>query len=195
LSFISGTPRSDVLLFPEAIDDYVSQDNPVRFIDAFVDNLDLHQLGFLRTTPAHTGRPAYNPSDLLKLYIYGYTNRLRSSRSLERECVRNLELLWLMRKLAPDFKTIADFRKENPDAIKQVCRQFTLLCKRLELFGGEFVAIDGSKFKAQNSKRKNFTREKLDKAIKDIDKINDYLSELDEADEQESEVNRPTAGR
>ena len=132
-------------------------DNPVRFIEAFVDNLDLHELGFSRTTPAHTGRPAYSPADLFKLYIYGYINRLRSSRLLERESHRNLELLWLMRKLTPDFKTIADFRKDNADAIKKVCRQFTLLCKRLELFGGEFVAIDGSKFKAQNSKRRNFT--------------------------------------
>jgi transposase len=193
LSFIKGTPRCDVLLFPEAFDDYVSDDNPVRFIEAFVDNLHLHQLGFSRTTPAHTGRPAYSPADLLKLYIYGYINRTRSSRLLERECSRNLELIWLMRKLTPDFKTIADFRKDNTEAIKQVCRQFTLLCKRLELFGGEFVAIDGSKFKAQNSKRRNFTAEKLDKAIKEIDaKINDYLSELDEADEQEAEVKRPT---
>jgi transposase len=196
LSFIKGTPRSDVLLFPEAIDDYVTADNPVRFIEAFVDNLDLQELGFSRTRPAHTGRPAYSPSDLLKLYIYGYLNRLRSSRLLERDCSRNLELLWLMRKLAPDFKTIADFRKDNAQAIKHVCRQFTMLCKRLDLFGGEFVAIDGSKFKAQNSKRRNFTREKLDKTIKEIDKkIQDYLSELNEADEQEADVKTPTADK
>ncbi len=136
MTFIKSTPRSDVLLFPEAIDDYVSDDNPVRFIEAFVDNLDLNQLGFSRTTPARTGRPAYSPSDLLKLYIYGYINRLRSSRLLERECSRNLELLWLMRKLRPDFKTIADFRKDNAEPIKKVCREFTLLCKRLELFVG-----------------------------------------------------------
>jgi transposase len=194
LSFIKGTPRCDVLLFPEAIDDYVSDDNPVRFIEAFVDNLDLNELGFSRTQPAHTGRPAYDPADLLKLYIYGYINRLRSSRLLERECSRNLELLWLMRKLRPDFKTIADFRKDNAEPIKKVCREFTLLCKRLELFGGEFVAIDGSKFKAQNSKRRNFTREKLDKSIKEIDaKIQGYLDELDEADEQEAEVKPTTA--
>jgi transposase len=151
LSFIKGTPRSDVLLFPEAIDDYVTDDNPVRFIEAFVDNLDLQQLGFSRTTPAHTGRPAYAPADLLKLYIYGYLNRTRSSRLLEREANRNLELIWLMRKLKPDFKTISDFRKDNAAAIKKICREFTLLCKGLELFGGELVAIDGSKFKAQNS--------------------------------------------
>jgi transposase len=194
LSFIKGTPRSDVLLFPEAIDDYVEDDNPVRFIEAFVDNLDLPHLGFSRTQPAHTGRPAYSPADLLKLYIYGYINRLRSSRNLERECFRNLELIWLMRKLRPDFKTIADFRKDNAEAIKKICRQFTLLCKRLELFSGELVAIDGSKFKAQNSKKRNFTSEKLDKSIKGIDaKIKDYLDQLDEADQQEAGVKSPTA--
>jgi transposase len=181
------------LLFPEAIDDYVSNDNPVRFIEAFVDNLDLEELGFSRTAPAHTGRPAYSPSDLLKLYIYGYINRTRSSRLLEKESHRNLELIWLMRKLTPDFKTIADFRKLNTDPIKRVCREFTLLCKRLELFSGEMVAIDGSKFKAQNNKKRNFTSEKLDKTIKQIDqKIKDYLDQLDEADEQEAEVKPPT---
>jgi transposase len=182
------------LLFPEAFDDYVSEDNPVRFIEAFVDSLDLHELGFSRTQPAQTGRPAYDPSDLLKLYIYGYINRIRSSRLLERETHRNLELIWLMRKLTPDFKTIADFRKNNADAIKEVCREFTLLCKRLDLFGGEIVAIDGSKFKAQNSKSRNFTDKKLDRAIKEMDKkIQSYLDELDEADEQEAEVKTPTA--
>jgi len=194
LTFIKGTPRSDVLLFPEAIDDYVSDDNPVRFIEAFVDNLDLEELGFSRTTPSHTGRPAYAPADLLKLYVYGYLNRTRSSRGLERECLRNIELIWLMRKLRPDFKTIADFRKDNADAIKKVCREFTLLCKRLELFGREFVAIDGSKFKAQNSKRRNFTAKKLDEVSKELDaKIKDYLDRLDEADQQEAEVKTPTA--
>jgi transposase len=194
LSFIKGTPRSDVLLFPQAIDDYISADNPVRFIDAFVDGLNLQELGFSRTQPAHPGRPAYDPADLLKLYIYGYTNRTRSSRLLERETHRNLELIWLMRKLTPDFKTIADFRKVNAVAITKVCREFTLLCKRLELLGGELVAIDGSKFKAQNSKGRNFTDKKLDQAIKEIDKkIQSYLDELDEADEQESSVKSPTA--
>ena len=194
MSFIKGTPRSFVLLFPEAIDDYVSEDNPVRFIEAFVDGLDLHGLGFSRTTPAQTGRPAYSPADLLKLYIYGYINRTRSSRSLERETHRNLEVIWLMRKLRPDFKTISDFRKDNAVAITKVCREFTLLCKRLELFGGELIAIDGSKFKAQNSKSRNFSDKKLDRAIKEIDKkIQSYLDELDEADEQESEVKTPTA--
>ena len=194
MSFIQGTPRSEVLLFPEAIDDYVTDDNPVRFIEAFVDNLDLHELGFSRATPAPTGRPAYSPADLLKLYIYGYLNRTRSSRLLEKECSRNLELIWLMRKLRPDFKTIADFRKDNAAAIKQVCRQFTLICKRLALFGGELVAIDGSKFKAQNSKRRNFTVKKLDESIKEIDaKIESYLRQLDEADQKEAEVKALTS--
>ena len=194
MTFIKGTPRSDVLLFPEAIDDYVSGDNPVRFIDAFVDNLDLEELGFSRTQPAQTGRPAYSPADLLKLYIYGYINRTRSSRLLEKESHRNLEVIWLMRKLHPDFKTIADFRKDNAEAIKKVCREFTLVCKRLELFGGELVAIDGSKFKAQNSKRRNFTANKLDEVMKETDaKIKDYLDRLDEADQQEADVKTPTA--
>lgn len=194
MTFIKGTPRSDVLLFPEAIDDYVTDDNSVRFIEAFVDNLDLEALGFSRTQPAHTGRPAYSPADLLKLYVYGYLNRTRSSRSLEKECSRNVELIWLMRKLKPDFKTIADFRKDNTEAIKRVCREFTLLCKRLELFGREFVAIDGSKFKAQNSKRRNFTAKKLDEEIKELDaKVKDYLDLLDEADRQEADVKAPTA--
>lgn len=194
MSFIKGTPRCDVLLFPEAIDDYVTDDNPVRFIEAFVDSLDLNLLGFSRAAPAHTGRPAYSPADLLKLYIYGYINRTRSSRLLERESHRNLELIWLMRKLTPDFKTIADFRKDNTEALKKVCREFTLLCKRLELFGRELVAIDGSKFKAQNNKKRNFTVEKLGKTIKGMDeKIISYLSQLDEADRQESEVKTPDA--
>lgn len=194
MSFIQGTPRSEVLLFPEAIDDYVTDDNPVRFIEAFVDNLDLHELGFSRAIPAPTGRPAYSPADLLKLYIYGYLNRTRSSRLLEKECSRNLELIWLMRKLRPDFKTIADFRKDNAEAIKQVCREFTLICKRLALFAGELIAIDGSKFKAQNSKRRNFTAKKLDESIKEVDaKIESYLRQLDEADQKEAAVKAPTA--
>ena len=194
MSFIKGTPRSDVLLFPEAIDDYVSDDNPVRFIEAFVNNLDLKEPGFSRTSPADTGRPAYHPADLLMLFIYGYLNRVRSSRMLERECSRNLELVWLMRKLRPDFKTIADFRKDNTDAIKEVCRNFTLLCKKMDLFSGEFIAIDGSKFKAHNSKRRNFTAKKLDLIIKEVDEtISSYLDELAESDERDKGIGDPTA--
>jgi transposase len=194
MPYISGTSRTEVLLFLEAIDDYISAENPVRFIGAFVNSLDLVALGFTCATPAHTGRPPYDPADLLRLYIYGYLNRVRSSRLLERESQRNVEVMWLMGKLTPDFKTIADFRKDNLQAIKAVCREFTLLCRKLELFGGELVAIDGSKFKAVNSKRRNFNEKKLERAIRAIDeKIESYLKELDEQDEQEPEVKSPTA--
>jgi transposase len=193
MRYIQGTPREEVILFPQAIDDYISQDNPVRFIDAFVYSLDLKNLEFSHSTPSHTGRPAYNPADLLKLYIYGYINRIRSSRMLEKECQRNLELMWLVRKLSPDFKTIADFRKDNLGAIKQVCREFSVVCKGLELFGCELIVVDGSKFKAVNSKKRNFNAKRLEKAIKKIDaKIEKYLKELEEQDKRGSEVKIPT---
>lgn len=136
MSYTRGADRSEVLLFPETIDDYIPEDNPFRFVDAFVLNLDLAKLGFTRATPVATGRPAYGPADLLKLYIYGYLNRVRSSRMLEREATRNVEVMWLLRKLTPDFKTIADFRCDNLEAIKAVCREFTLLCQKLDLFSG-----------------------------------------------------------
>jgi transposase len=178
MSYIRGADRSESLLFPEAIDDYITEDNPCRFIDAFVSSLDLVAVDFTRATPASTGRPAYDPADLLKLYIYGYLNRTRSSRMLEREAQRNVEVMWLISKLAPDFKTIADFRKDNLASIKAVCREFTLLCKRLELFGGELVAIDGSKFRAVNSRKRNFNRERLSRLIQQIDeKVAAYLAE------------------
>src|SRR5258705_11895858 len=180
---IQGVQRDAVLLFPPSLDEYITDDNPVRFIDAFVDQLDLQELGFLRAVAAPLGRPAYHPRDLLKLYIYGYLNRLRSSRLLERETRRNLELMWLLKKLTPDFKTIADFRKDNLQPIQKVCRTFTLLCKELNLFGGELVAIDGSKFKPVNNRKRNFTDEKLTKALRHIDqKIAEYLQALDTAD-------------
>jgi len=182
---IHGAPRDEVLLFPPSLDEYITDDNPVRFIDAFVDQLDLHQLGFSRAVASPLGRPAYHPSDLLKLYIYGYLNRLRSSRLLERETRRNVELIWLLKKLTPDFKTIADFRKDNLLPIQKVCREFTLLCKALDLFGAELLAIDGSKFKAVNNRKRNFTAEKLAKALEHIDeKIAEYLQALDTADSQ-----------
>jgi transposase len=182
---IHGAPRDEVLLFPPSLDEYITNDNPVRFIDAFVDQLDLHQLGFLRAVASPLGRPAYHPSDLLKLYIYGYLNRLRSSRLLERETRRNVELIWLLKKLTPDFKTIADFRKDNLLPIQKVCREFTLLCKAVDLFGGELLAIDGSKFKAVNNRKRNFTAEKLANALEHIDeKIAEYLQALDTADSQ-----------
>jgi transposase len=180
---IQGTTRDEVLLFPPSLDEYITDDNPVRFIDAFVDQLDLHQLGFTRAVASPLGRPAYHPADLLKLYIYGYLNRLRSSRLLERETRRNVELMWLLKKLTPDFKTIADFRKDNLVPIQKVCREFTLLCKQLDLFGGELVAVDGSKFKAVNNRKRNFTDEKLSKALVHIDaKIAEYLQALETAD-------------
>lgn len=140
--------REQKLLLPEAVEDYIAPESSVRFIDAFVGTLDLKALGFARAVPADTGRPSYDPGDLLRLYLYGYLHRVRSSRLLEKECHRNLEVLWLLRTLKPDFKTIADFRKDNKQPLQQTCREFTLLCKKLNLFGGELVAIDGSKFKA-----------------------------------------------
>ena len=193
MDYIQGTPREQSLLFPEVIDDYITEDNPVRFIDAFVDSLDLEDLGFQRSQPALTGRPPYDPGDLLKLYIYGYLNRIRSSRRLEKEASRNVELMWLLHKLTPDFKTIADFRKDNHKAFKHVFCQFTLLCRELDFFGGELLAIDGSKFKAVNSKHRNFTKSKLKKRLEEIDaKIDKYISELDAADQQEADCPKPT---
>ena len=155
---ISGIDRSQVLLLPEAVDDYVGRDNPVRFIDAFVDGLDLAAAGFERAAPKATGRPGYDPADLLKLYIYGYLNRVRSSRRLEAESKRNLEVIWLLRRLSPDFKTIADFRRINRAAFRQVFREFVRLCRELELFGRELVAVDGTRIKAVNSRERNFTK-------------------------------------
>ncbi len=155
MNFIQGSDRNQILLLPESIDEFIQPDNPVRFVEAFVDSLSLPELGF-KSLPS-TGRPPYNPADLLKLYLYGYLNSVRSSRRLENECHRNLEVLWLLKKLLPDFKTIADFRKDNPDTLRSVCRQFTLLCKNLNLFAGELVAIDGSKFKAVNANSKNIS--------------------------------------
>ena len=194
MSYIEGIARNQLILFPEAIDGYIEEDNPVQFVDAFVDSLGLEGLGFRYSRPEATGRPPYNPADMLKLYLYGYLNRIRSSRSLEKETHRNVELMWLLKKLSPDFKTIADFRKDNKKAIKQVCREFTLLCKRLELFGGELIAIDGSKFRAVNSKKRNFNEAKLKKAIREIDeKINGYLIELDDNDKEEAHISRSDA--
>jgi len=195
MQHIEGSDRDQLTLFPEALDDYIAQDNPVRFLDAFVDALDLAALAFTHALLKDTGRPPYHPADLLKLYVYGYLNRLRSSRLLEREAGRNLELMWLLQRLTPDFKTIADFRKDNRKAIRQVCRQFTLFCRQLDLFGGELVAIDGSKFKAQNAKGRNFTQKKLKRHLKDLDKkIDGYLQELDQADEEEKDTpDKPNA--
>lgn len=186
MGYIQGENRKQTLMFPEVLEDYITEENAVRFIDVFIEGLDLSEMGFERAIPEETGRPPYHPGDLLRLYVYGYLNRTRSSRQLEREAGRNVELMWLMRKLRPDFKTIADFRRDNPQAIKKVCREFTLWCKKLELFGGELVAIDGSKFHAVNSPKRNFTKKKLRRMIQEIDgKIDQYLKELDRQDKQE----------
>jgi transposase len=186
MSFIEGCDRRQPVLFPEVLDDYVGEENPVRFIDAFVGSLDLEALGFLRAVPAETGRPGYDPRDLMALYVYGYLYGIRSSRKLERETHRNVELMWLVGRLRPDFKTIADFRRDNKGALRQACRQFTLLCKRLDLFGAELVAIDGSKFRAVNSRDRSFPRAKLTELIASIDRrIESYLDQLDQQDETE----------
>ena len=167
--FIEGEDRRQVTLLPECLDDYLGEDNPVRVVDAFVDELNLDELGFEGAQPAVTGRPSYHPAVLLKIYIYGYLNRVQSSRRLERECQRNIELVWLNGRLMPDFKTIADFRKDNGEAIRKVCREFVLLCRRLELFSEASVAIDGSKFKAVNTRDRNFTQAKMQRRLVQID--------------------------
>jgi transposase len=183
--FVVGDDRSQSTLFPERLEDYLSEDNPVRAIDVFVDELDLAGLGFGGVAPEVTGRPAYHPATLLKIYVYGYLNRVQSSRRLERECQRNIELVWLTGRLMPDFKTIADFRKDNGEAIRKVCREFVVLCRRLELFGEAGVAIDGSKFKAANTRDRNFTQAKMQRRLAQIDEsIARYLSQLDSADRQ-----------
>ena len=181
--FVEGEDRGQSTLFPERLDDYIADDNPVRVIDVFVNELDLGELGFERVHPQATGRPGYHPATLLKLYIYGYLNRIQSSRRLERETHRNVELIWLTGRLMPDFKTIADFRKDNGKAIRQVCREFIELCRRLELFTQAVVAIDGSKFKAVNSKERNDTRASMKRRIARVEEhIERYLSLLDDAD-------------
>jgi len=186
MRYIKGIEREQTILFPESIDEYVGDDNLVRFIDAFVDTLDNVELGFTYSQPKETGRKAYNPSSMLKLYIYGYTQRIRSSRRLESETIRNVEVMWLMEKLSPDFKTIADFRKDNIDSLKKVFREFTLLCKKMNLFGKELAVIDGSKFKAVNSKAKCFTKGFLKSEIKEIDaKIDKHLKEIEIIDKEE----------
>ena len=183
--FIQGEDRFQATLFPERLDDYVAEDSAVRVIDVFIDELDLSGMGF-KTQPNETGRPAYHPTTMLKLFVYGYLNRVHSSRRLEREAQRNVELMWLTGRLAPDFKTIADFRKDNGVPIRLVCRQFVILCRNLNLFANAFVAIDGSKFKAVNNRDRNFTRAKMKRRIAEADAtIERYLQQLAEADRQE----------
>jgi len=183
--FIQGEDRFQATLFPERLDDYVAEDSACRVIDVFIDELDLSGMGF-KTQPNETGRPAYHPTTMLKLFVYGYLNRVHSSRRLEREAQRNVELMWLTGRLAPDFKTIADFRKDNGVPIRLVCRQFVILCRNLNLFANAFVAIDGSKFKAVNNRDRNFTRAKMKRRIAEADAtIERYLQQLAEADRLE----------
>jgi transposase len=191
--FVEGVDRAQGSMFPERLEDWIGADNPVRVIDVFVDELDLGGLGFDRVEPRETGRPGYHPSDLLKLYIYGYLNRVQSSRRLEREAGRNVEVMWLTGRLAPDHKTIADFRKDNGKAIRGVCREFVVLCRRLDLFADAFVAIDGSKFKAVNNRDRNFTAAKMKRRMEQIEEsVARYLQQLDSADRQEPSLARTT---
>jgi transposase len=193
MAYIAGTDRTQAVLLPEVLDDYVGAENPVRFLDAFVAQLELAVLGFQRAVPAETGRPGYDPSDLLRLYLYGYLHRIRSSRRLEQETHRNVELMWLLRRLTPDFKTIADFRRDHPEALKGVGREFVLLCRRLDLFGGELLAIDGSKFRAVNARDRSYTPARLATLQRDIDRtITRYLRELERQDAAETGTEGPT---
>ena len=187
--FIEGTHRTQSTLFPERIEDYIDEDNPVKFIDAFVDALDLTEQGFSSAHPHATGRPAYHPALMLKLYLYGYLNKIQSSRRLERESNRNLELMWLLNRLTPDFKTIADFRKDNSVGIKGCCRQFVMLCKQLNVFADSRIAIDGSRFSAVNNRDRNYTQAKVKRRIEAIDKsIDRYLTQLESLDRQDQKV-------
>jgi transposase len=187
--FVEGEDRRQATLLPESLEDYVAEDNPVRVIDVFIDELDLGALSFAGVVPEATGRPAYHPATLLKIYLYGYLNRIQSSRRLERETQRNIELMWLTGRLMPDFKTIADFRRDNGPAIRAACAQFIVLCRQLDLFTQAVVAIDGSKFKAVNNRDKNFTVAKVAKRIEQVEaSIARYLAALDRADRQDGDV-------
>ena len=184
--FVEGMDRGQSTLFPECLEDWICEDNPVRVIDVFVGGLDLAELRFCGVDPEATGRPSYHPSVLLKLYIYGYLNRVQSSRRLEREACRNVEVMWLAGRLVPDHKTIADFRKDNGPAIRKVCAQFVAVCREIGLLTTASVAIDGSKFKAVNNRDKNFTRAKMERRLAQIEEsVARYLSQLDTADLQE----------
>jgi transposase len=187
--FVEGEDRTQGVLLPEFLDDYVAEDNPVRVIDVFVDELDLHALGFAGVVPEATGRPAYHPATMLKVYLYGYLNRVQSSRRLERETQRNIELMWLTGRLMPDFKTIADFRRDNGAAIRSACAQFVVLCRQFNLFTRAVVALDGSRFKAVNNRDKNFTVAKVAKRIEQVEaSIARYLTALDRADRRDDDV-------
>src|SRR5438477_12634397 len=191
--FVEGTDRGQSTLFPECLEDWIDEDKPVRVIDVFVEELDLGELGFGGVDPEATGRPSYHPSVLLKLYIYGYLNRVQSSRRLEREAARNVEVMWLTGRLVPDHKTIADFRKGNGTAVKKVCAQFVALCRQMGLLAKASVAIDGSKFKAVNSRDNNFTKGKMERRLAQIEEsVARYLSQLDTADRQTAAGEAPS---
>lgn len=192
--YITGPDRSQSIMFPELVDEYVSEDNSVRFIDAYVDNLNLFDLGFTHSIPKLTGRPSYAPSDLLKLYIYGYLKKTRSSRQLAQLTQLNVEVFWLLKKLQPDFRTISDFRKENTEGLKRVCKEFTLLCKKLNLFGGELIAIDGSKFSAVNHNSKTVSKKEISELIQQIDKnIEEHFLNIEKQDAIEQSIEQTSA--
>ena len=194
--FVEGQERRQTTLLPACVDDYVTEENPVRAIEAFVDALDLAALGFAGVVPETTGRPGYHPATLLKIYLYGYLNRIQSSRRLEREAGRNLELMWLTGRLTPDFKTIADFRKDNGPAIRATCRRFVLLCRKRDPFSEALVAVDGGKFEAVNNRDKNFTPHKLQKRIEQIEaSVARYLAAMEAADRHEDEVLKAKSAR
>lgn len=193
--FIQGERRGQSTLLPESLDDHVSDTNPVRVVDVFVDELDLIALGFDGAVPAETGRPAYHQAVMLKIYIYGHLNRIQSSRRPEREAQRNVELMWLTGRLMPDFKTIANFRKDNSKVVRGVCRQFVVLCQQLGLFSENLVAVDGSKFKAVNNRDQNYTSAKLKRRMEEIESsITRYLAALDAAERPEPKPPGPKNG-
>lgn len=185
MPFISGVSRNQAQMFPEYLEDYIDEENPVRVIEAFTDTLDMKKLKFTKNNPDGPGAPSFNPKDILKLYLYGFMNGIRTSRKLEKATYNNIEVIWLMRKLHPDFKTIADFRKENKSQLTAVFKQFNLLCKDWELFGGELVAVDGTKFRADNSKRNNYNKKKIERQLKYLEeRVKEYLEALDEGDKE-----------
>jgi transposase len=194
--FVQSEERAQDTFLPSRLEDYVTDDNPVRVVDVFVEELDLTKLGFEGMHPQATGRPGYHPSTMLKIYLYGYLNRIQSSRRLERETQRNVELMWLTGRLMPDFKTIANFRKNNGLAIRAACRQFIVLCRQLNLFSQAVIAVDGSKFKAVNNRDRNFTSAKVQRRMEQIEaSINRYMSALDIADQEESATDQSRSSK
>ena len=186
MGYIQGADRNQVVLLPETLDDYVGMENEVRVIDAFIDGLDIKTMGF-KAEAAREGRPGYDPRDMLKLYMYGYSNHIRSSRQLQKEAARNVEVMWLLKKIVPDFRCIADFRKDNAKAIKEVFRAFVKLCNGAGLLSHESVVIDGSKFRAVNADNKSYISANVSKVLKDIDaKIDQYMDEMDARDKEEA---------